>query len=167
MQVFFQKPSRKITKSPSFSKLPHLFPNQILLIKPHTFQNVQNATNAWKSCPSRSLAPVSRRRTSWLGYCWLWFRNSANSPVEVGSLSMFVHVYLIIYKVFSTIPGGWEWISEPSTVFARHKIHPNGGFCLGVLAAINNFISQTNISFSSVIQSSRDLFLGDGEWIQT
>ena len=43
-------------------------------------------------------------------YC-RWFRNPARKPVEVGSF------FPIIYKVFSTIPGGWPWdFWLPSTV---------------------------------------------------
>ena len=41
-------------------------------------------------------------------YCW-WFRNPANSPVEVGSFSHYL-------KGFSTIPVWMFGISKPSTV---------------------------------------------------
>ena len=42
-------------------------------------------------------------------YCW-WFRNPAEKPVEVGSLSHYL-------QGFMTIRGGDRRISEPSTVF--------------------------------------------------
>ena len=50
-----------------------------------------------------------RKFMMFMSYCWC-FRNTVNSPVEG------LVVLPIIYKGFSTIPGGDRRISEPSTV---------------------------------------------------